>query len=382
MQLGGNVSPRYPLLSVGVDTLYWSSRVAVGPWFDDLREARTRAAEGGEAIAWRVVDGFALDVLPYGAFRYPVVVDCREFRLHVTDSSRLPTLWVQLRSAFIHEVGLERAIAESVAVARALVGVQIAEPKASRLDLYADFGGWVIVQADRAGLVTHADLRAHFRAGTEEFETVQAGKSPFLVRLYRKDLEVRQRGGFAPAFWNGWVGAVTRAEVQAGSEKLRAFGISSVAEALASRGDVWRYATSEFLELRVPTAGPRESWSVRDEWRAVQSIGAQAFPASGVVPFVVVQGDRLRILRALYGYLTSLGAIDTHRTLARVLRLLPGQLEEVERGRSFSDEVERKRRRLPRAVRSNVDSAAASAGSGKEAPWAPDPLHENTRTDG
>jgi hypothetical protein len=47
-------------------------------------------------------------------------------------------------------------------------------PQASRLDLYADFGGWVIVQGDRLGLVTHADLRAHFRAGTDEVETIQA----------------------------------------------------------------------------------------------------------------------------------------------------------------------------------------------------------------
>jgi hypothetical protein len=377
----GSTDPDIRVLSVGVDTLYWSSRVAVGPWFDDLREARTRSSEGGDPAAWRVIDGFALDVLPHGAFRYPVVVDCHEFRFHFTDSARLPTMWVQLRSAFIHEVGVERAVAESLSVASEIVGAQVASAQASRIDLYADVAVWKLVQGDRVGLVTHADLRAHFRAGTEEFETVQAGKSPLLVRLYRKDIEVRQRGGFAPAFWGGWDGAVTRVEVQAGSAKLRTFGISSVSEALASRGDIWRHATSEFLELRSPTAGPRESWPLRPEWVTVQLVGSQAFPASGVVPFVVVHGDRLRVLRALYGYLTSLGAIDTHWTLSRVLRLLPAHLEEVERGRSFSDEVERKRRRLPRAVRSNVDSAAASVGPGKEAPWAPDPSQENTRTD-
>lgn len=136
-----SVSSPYALLSAGVDTLYWSARVRLGQWFDDLRDARSRAAEGGDRIAWRAVDGFALDVLPHGAFRYPVVVDCREFRLHITDSNRLPTLWVQLRSTFIHEVGLENAIADSVRVASSLVGAQISEPKVSRLDLYADFGG-------------------------------------------------------------------------------------------------------------------------------------------------------------------------------------------------------------------------------------------------
>lgn len=255
------------------------------------------------------------------------------------------------------------------------------EPQASRIDLYADLAGWSIRHGDRAGLVTHADLRAHFRAGTDELETVQAGKSPLLIRCYRKDIEVRERGGFAPVFWDGWDGPVTRTEVQVGSEKLRAFGISSVSDALASRGDLWRYATGEFLELREPAAGPRESWTVRPEWRIVQDAGRGAFPASGVVPFVVVQGDRHRLLRALYGYLTSLGAIDGEAELVGLLRSLPAHLAAVAHGRVFSAEVERKRRRLPRAVRSPVDCSPASAGPGKEAPWAPDPSQENTRTD-
>lgn len=369
------------VLRTGVDTLYWSLRASVGAWFDELRRVRTEAAATGEAVNWRTVQGFALDVLPHGAFRYPVVVDCREFRLHLTDSSRLPTMWMQLRSAFIHEVGLERAVEESSRVASDVVGASLAGPQASRLDLYADLGGWVIVQADRIGLVTHADLRAHFRAGTEELETIQAGKSPLLVRLYRKDIEVRQRGGFAPVFWDGWSGAVTRVEVQAGSEKLRAFGISSVADAVSSRGDIWRYATSEFLELRMPTSGPRESWPLRPEWRMVQAVGNESFPSSGLVPFVLVQGDRLRYLRAIFGYLSSLGAIENEADLRGLLRTLPTALRSVERGRLFSAEVGRKRSRLPRGIRSTVDFRAAGAGPGKEAPWAPDPSQPNTRTD-
>jgi hypothetical protein len=182
-------------------------------------------------------------------------------------------------------------------------------------------------------------------------------------------------------FWDGWSGPVTRVEVQAGSEKLRAFGISSVADALSSRGDVWRYATSDFLELRIPTNGPRESWPLRPEWRMVQAVGHESFPSSGLVPFVVVQGDRLRLLRAIFGYLSSLGALDDQGDLRGLLRSLPTALREVERGRLFSAEVERKRRRLPRGVRSTVDSGAASAGPGKEAPWAPEPSQQNTRTD-
>lgn len=99
------------LLSAGVDTVYWSARAPLGPWFEELRGIRAQANEEGASVAWRVVAGFALDVLAHGAFRYPLVVECGEFRAHLTDSRRLPTAWVQLRSAFIHEVGVERALA-------------------------------------------------------------------------------------------------------------------------------------------------------------------------------------------------------------------------------------------------------------------------------
>lgn len=342
---------------------------------------RDRAAETGVPISAGIRDGFALDVLPHGAFRFPVVVDCHEFRLHFTDSRHLPSMWVQLRSAFIHEVGVERTVEATVRVVTALTGARVVEPQASRVDLYADFAGWALSHRDRVGLTTHADLRAHFRAGVEEVETIQVGKSPFLVRMYRKDIEVRERGGFAPVFWDGWTGIVTRVEVQAGAEKLREFRIVSVAEALASRGDLWRHATSAFVELRSPGQGPREAWPVQSEWRAVQSAGDATFPSSGLVPFVMVHGDRLRILRALFGYLSSLGAIDAEADLATLLHTLPRHLAEVARGRSFGAEVARKRLRLPRAVRSNVDSDTASAGPGKEAPWAPDLSQVDTRTD-
>jgi len=246
------------LLSVGVDSLYWSSRVELTTGLGELEATKAKAIAIGSAVPLPSVDGFSLSVLPYGAFRYPFVVDCHELRVHLTESRRFPTVWVQLRSAFIHEVGVTEAIAASVKVAEGLVGAAIGEPHASRVDLYVDFADWRLVHSDRVGLITQADLRAHFRAGTDEVETIQVGKSPFLVRLYRKDIEVRERGGHAPVFWSGWSGAVVRVELQVGSERLRAFGIGTVTEALASLGDLWRYGTADF-----PSCGCRRAGRVR-----------------------------------------------------------------------------------------------------------------------
>lgn len=156
----------------------------------------------------------------------------------------------------------------------------------------------------------------------------------------------------------------------------------SVSDALASCGDIWRHATSTFVELRIPSGAEREAWPLRPEWKAVQGLAFTTFPFSGVVPFVELQCDRIRLLRALYGYLTSLGAAEGRRSLGAVLDALPSRLSLVARGRSFEAEVDRKRRLLPLAVRcGDVDSRAVSAGPRKEAPWAHDPSQRDTGTD-
>lgn len=340
------------LLAAGPDTLYWSARADVSEAVAALTERKHEAAASGDPLPWREVRGLALAVGPRGAHQYPVYVECPEFRIRLTESARLPSVYVELRSAFIHEVGVEAACAESRAVASEIVGQALPEPHASRIDLYADFADWRLIQPDRAGFVTHAGMTAHFRAGTDEYETVSVGKHPLMVRLYRKDIEVRRKGGHAPVFWNGWDGPVTRVEVEAWSKHLARFQLRTVADALASRGDIWRHATSGFFEMRVAGPGDREGWPLRTEWRAVQQVGAAAFPSSGVVPFHVVQGQVEVIEKALYGYATSYGAflgLDDPRS---VLDHLQRRVPEIARGRVFSTEVDRKRlSRVPRAVR-------------------------------
>jgi hypothetical protein len=224
----------------------------------------------------------------------------------------------------------------------------------SRVDLYADFGGWRLVQDDRRGVVTHAKLHLYARAGTEELETLQVGKSPLLVRLYRKDIEVAHKGGHAPVFWNGWTGPVTRVEAQVSSARLRDFQFGNCRELLTSTGDVWRYATTEFVQLREPGAGPRETWRLRPEWQLVQETGMQAFPASGLVPFKVVRGRRDKVVAQLLGYLASYAAFDGIEEPRAVVEGLLAEFPELvlpSRARTFGLEVLRRRALLPRAVR-------------------------------
>ena len=351
-------SPKPRLLSAGCDTLYWSAKGTLGEAFDALRAQREAANAAGDTLPWATIQGFSLSVLPHGAMRYPIVVDCFEFRIHLTNSGHMPTVYVELRSAFIQEVGLERAFAESVEVGGAVAGTAFSEPHISRIDLFADYAGWAIMHADYTGFITQAKRRTH-ASDAEHYETIQFGKSPFLVRVYRKDIERRDKGYPPLPTWGGYQGPVTRVEVQASSEFLRRLGARMFAEVIAARGDIWRYGTHELVELRATSPGKRDRWPLRSDWRLVQETGIDHFPATGVVPFLQVQGDRLRYLRSLYGYFTSLAAVegvyDVRAAVVRFLALLPT----VDRGRSFRDEVQRKRARLPRSVLAgNIDSGS------------------------
>ena len=119
-------------LSAGIDSLYWSAPCGIDTRrIDALKKARDAAAEIGSPQPWRVFKGFALSIGSHGAGRYPVFLDCHEFRIQLTDSHHLPTVYVQLRAAFIHEVGFEAAYLASLDAAEWVTGRPISNPSAA-----------------------------------------------------------------------------------------------------------------------------------------------------------------------------------------------------------------------------------------------------------
>lgn len=339
------------VLDAGVDSLYWTARAPIGAWYRDAIAARDSAKAAGEAMPWREVDGYSLLALPYGRSRYPFAAVAAEFEIRFTDAEQVPTTYVQLRSPFIRAEGVERAARESVRVVSAITG-SVGEPKASRIDVFADFADFQLRGADRVGFHTRAELAAYFTAADDDaMPSVRFGGKAFKVRVYDKRRELRKAGRPMPSSWGDFAGPVTRVEVEADARALRRFGIGSVWEGLAAYGDLWRHATTKFVVLRAPSGGPKRSWPVRDEWRVVQEAGGAGFPANGLVPFDQVKGEKIRVLRVLYGALVSLGAHLDLRELEAVLRALPAELSGVVRGREYALEVGRRRARLPRAVR-------------------------------
>lgn len=71
-------------------------------------------------------------------------------------SGHLPNAYTELRSSFIHEVGLEEAISLSIHAVHEIAGTTLTEPQVSRIDLYADFPDWRLTYGDYPGFVSHA----------------------------------------------------------------------------------------------------------------------------------------------------------------------------------------------------------------------------------
>jgi len=347
---GPGVTPR--VLSAGIDSLYWSTSCGIAEdRFAWLKGAREHASERAEIVE---LNGHSLRVEPRGSGKYPLLLTSAEFSVQLTDSAQVPTAYVQLRSGFLHDKGGPRAAYESSAVVvAALCARRLGPAKASRLDVYADFAGWVLTDEDRRGLVAKAKLHPVLRAASNQYETLRVGTSPMVLRLYRKDIEVRRKYGFADLFWGGYAGPVVRVEAQASNKKLRDIGIVSVNDALSSYGNLWHRATTVFCVLREPGDGNPASWVVRPEWRAVQALAFSRFPQSGRVEFVKFERDKTRVARVLLGSLASWsameGVFDPGEALIRLREKYPELV--ARNGVLFADAVVRRHAELARSVR-------------------------------
>jgi hypothetical protein len=117
------------VLDAGVDTLYWSAAPEAGSWYDAAIAARNGAAEERRSLPWRDVRGYSFEVLAHGMGMYPFVGHAAEFDVRFTDAQHIPSVFFQVRAAFIHSVGVEAAAAESLSVVSEIVGVQVRDPK-------------------------------------------------------------------------------------------------------------------------------------------------------------------------------------------------------------------------------------------------------------
>ena len=346
------------ILSAGVDTLHCSVRGELQDGLLVFLEALKEEAQRTKKL--QVVTGgeqsLSVALRPHGWRSYPFWASSPNIEVAIGGASPFPPVFIQAHSAYLHSRGPDRAVAEisewlaeNVMRDEPVLGI-------SRLDLYCDTQGWLPAVDDFDKFHCRAVRRrtysvpiydqAHLRG--RRASGFVFGGGDLMARCYDKTMELRSRGSEWPkALWVDWDQdqPVWRVEFQFRRRSLVSLRCSTPAEALASRQELWRYAT-QWLSLRTPTSDSnRARWPEAPEWAVIRQAQVGS-PTSPLVRDMVRSADELRMIRGLVGYASSLAALGAApgvgAALARTVPGIPAYLER--KGEDFATIVARKRR--------------------------------------
>lgn len=338
-------------LASGVDALYLSARVALPATFvARLEDTRLWASELRRSAPQQVGELW-FGVAPHGWGKYRYCLDHPMARLGFSESRHLPSVRIQPRAEFLHAAGPEGVLAALHELLEPEVGPL--RFSVSRLDLFVDVQGWSLVLDDTHRFVCRADARRSYEVGgtLTGFEFGNRKSKTICARIYDKTADIEAKG---TTWWHEVWGEryvegppVHRVEFEFGRLGLTEFGIDAPNEALEAVGDLWRYATEDWLTFRSPTSDQtRARWPVAPAWRCVQRATLR-HRAVGLARLREARrhSSIARLLPGFNGYLVSLAALlgvdEIDDTLGAVGHHLHSY-EVVSRTR-FADRVARRR---------------------------------------
>jgi hypothetical protein len=344
------------VLSSGVDTLYFSAKGALRQGLLEALEA-CRVGAGGRPERFEFgADGTAFRHNGHGWHGYRHWLTGSGFDVMVGASEVVPPVYVQVRSAFIHELGASGALAEIVACLETHFFEGGLKAGASRLDVYADVQGWDLRPADFERFVTRATRRTQYDGQGGEGEMFEHGRwlsgfsfgrGDFMARVYDKRREMAvSRKDWLKLVWQDEDpdASVWRIEFQARRSVLAAMGLGDAATAVRSRQGLWNYGT-DWLSFRNRSGHARPCrWPVSAIWDWVQKIQLGE-PCEPLVRERADSADLNRLLAVSTGCLTSyaarLGLAELEATSSAVSLAASRYLDQG--GRRFETEVKRKR---------------------------------------
>ena len=159
------------VLSSGIDSLYVSFRgEPKSEALDALRRLKGEATESGQPQVLQLPGATKALVQPTGWGRYRFWLRSDGFDVFLGSGRGLPTTYARLLSSFIHEVGPTSALAEVNLFVNGPVLAEIKQMRCSRVDIYADFQGWVPRSDDYQRFV----VRSRKNTGTQRSTTTAA----------------------------------------------------------------------------------------------------------------------------------------------------------------------------------------------------------------
>ena len=295
------------VLAAGIDSLYVSFKGEVdAAWLDAVALLKGRAQETGQPQVFLPVDDRKALVQPSGWGSYRYWLRCGDFDVFLGRGQSMPAAYARIASEFIHEVGPIRALADLKSFVGALLD-QVDETICSRVDIYADFQGWVPVSEDYHRFVTRSRRNTSHIAVHHDgrrFTGFTFGRDAMVARLYDKSLEIAHSGKrWMHEVWGAGFDTsapVWRLEFQLRREVLAECSLTSPEDVLALRPNLWAYAM-QWLSLREPTPGAtRTRWPVASVWSDLKRSQA-AVAYSPLVRIRIREHDESVLVRGLTG---------------------------------------------------------------------------------
>jgi len=343
------------VLSSGIDSLYVSFRGEIdADRLEELEVLKARAQESGEPEAVDVgLERRAL-VQPSGWGSYRYWIRCGDFDVFISRGKSLPTVYARLSSSFIHEVGPSSALSELKSFVAVALLNEVGEALCSRVDIYADFQGWVPRPQDYDRFVTRSRLNTSHIAihhDGRHFTGFTFGRDAIVARLYDKGAEIVHSGkDWMRTVWGDRLDLlrpVWRMEFQLRREVLAQCSLQDPEYVLQKRQDLWTYAT-QWLSLRSPRPDKRRTrWSVASAWVQLSRVPLGASDSS-LVRQRIRKHEESVLVRGLAGYASSLAAVSGVSDLDVAMLISRRRVGEYmdATGRDFRGLVLAKRKRL------------------------------------
>jgi hypothetical protein len=340
-------------LASGIDAFYVSGHGIASPGLLEELERRRADAEACRVPVPIRAGDEGWSVRPHGLVRYRYCLGHERGLIGVTDKDRMPRLWMQPTSAFLHAVGVREALRCFEEQAEDLVpDVRLT---ASRVDVYSDWQGWQPTGRDDMAFLCRADSR-NTRGRDIEWTGFEFGrrKTGITARIYDKTRQIEDEGY---DWWlDVWGGKrrpglpVVRVEFELQRAALRSFGLDTALEALEAAPGLWSSMTGDWLTFRTPTGdATRSRWPLAPEWLEIQ---AASFARNAVGLERIREGRQRGSLRKLApmltGYLAGtaahLGSSSLEGALQDALQVIRDY--EIRSGVTFMERVLAKRRIL------------------------------------